>query len=72
VLVSAFVVSTAAAKMQASRAGLLVSTRLREDFGNGDHFYARAGEAIDLPEHRADRPNHDFLEWHLDEVFKAS
>jgi putative restriction endonuclease len=27
---------------------------------------------IDLPDHRADRPNRDFLEWHLDEVFKAS
>jgi hypothetical protein len=25
----------------------------------------------DLPGHRADRPNRDFLEWHLDEVFKS-
>jgi len=51
---------------------LLVSPRLREDFGNGEQFYARAGQVIDLPERRADRPQHDFLEWHLDEVFKAS
>lgn len=48
------------------------SAGLREDFGNGDQFYARAGEVTDLSEHRADRPNRDFLEWHLDEVFKAS
>src|SRR5262249_52118241 len=51
---------------------LLVSPRLRQDFQNGDQFYARAGQVIDLPDHRADRPNRDFLEWHLDEVFKAS
>ena len=55
-----------------SRRRLLVSPRLGEDFGNGDQFYARAGEVIELPERRADRPNRGFLEWHLDEVFKAS
>jgi len=51
---------------------LLVSPRLRQDFQNGDQFYARPGQVIALPDHRADRPNRDFLEWHLDEVFKAS
>jgi putative restriction endonuclease len=51
---------------------LLVSPRLREDFGNGDQFYAREGQVIDLLERRADRPQRDFLEWHIDEVFKAS
>jgi hypothetical protein len=40
--------------------------------GRTDQFYAWAGQVIDLPDHRADRPNPDFLEWHLDEVFKAS
>lgn len=55
-----------------TRHRLLVSPRLGEDFGNGDQFYARAGEVIELPERRADRPNRGFLEWHLDEVFKAS
>jgi hypothetical protein len=55
-----------------TRGRLPVSPRLRDDFGNGDQFYARAGKVIDLPEHRADRPNRDFLEWHLGEVFKAS
>jgi putative restriction endonuclease len=32
-----------------SRHRLLVSPRLREDFGNGDQFYARAGEVSSYP-----------------------
>lgn len=51
---------------------LVVSPRLREDFSNGEQFYASAGQVIDLPERQASRPQRDFLEWHLDEVFKAS
>lgn len=51
---------------------LLVSPRLRDQFGNGEHFYARAGQVIALPDRRADRPHREFLEWHLDTVFKAS
>jgi putative restriction endonuclease len=50
---------------------LLVSPRLRADFSNGDQFYAQAGQVIDLPERQADRPEREFLEWHLDEVFQA-
>jgi putative restriction endonuclease len=48
---------------------LRVSPRLRADFSNGDQFYAKAGQVIDLPERRADRPNREFLEWHLEEIF---
>jgi putative restriction endonuclease len=48
---------------------LLVSPRLQADFSNGDQFYAKARQVIDLPEHRADRPGREFLEWHLGEVF---
>ncbi|MEU8156321.1 HNH endonuclease [Micromonospora sp. NPDC048986] len=51
---------------------LLVSPRLRSEFGNGDQFYAKAGEQIALPERRSDRPRADFLEWHLDTVYKAA
>jgi putative restriction endonuclease len=51
---------------------LLVSPRLRNEFGNGEEFYARAGEPIVVPERKADRPNPEFLEWHVDEVFLAS
>ncbi|SCE97413.1 HNH endonuclease [Micromonospora mirobrigensis] len=51
---------------------LLVSPRLRSEFGNGDQFYAKAGQQIALPARRGDRPNVEFLEWHLDSVFKAA
>jgi putative restriction endonuclease len=51
---------------------LVVSPRLRDDFGNGEQFYARQGQVIDMPDRRADRPQREFLEWHMDEVFKAS
>jgi putative restriction endonuclease len=51
---------------------LHVSPRLRNEFGNGEQFYARAGEVIALPERRTDRPQREFLEWHLGEVFRAS
>jgi putative restriction endonuclease len=50
---------------------LLVSPRLRADFSNGDQFYAQAGQVIELPGRRADRPSREFLEWHIDEVFQA-
>lgn len=51
---------------------LQVSFRLREEFGNGEEFYAMQGEIIRLPQHQSDRPNSEFLEWHMDEIFKAS
>jgi putative restriction endonuclease len=51
---------------------LLVSSRLREEFGNGEQFYSRAGEPITVPQRPLDRPNREFLEWHLDTVFKAA
>ncbi|MHB1430529.1 MAG: HNH endonuclease [Streptosporangiaceae bacterium] len=51
---------------------LQVSPRLRQEFGNGDKFYARAGQVITLPPHRSQRPAREFIEWHLDEKFLAS
>jgi putative restriction endonuclease len=53
---------------------LAVSPRLRDEFANGDEFYAResAGVKIDIPSRRLDRPAREFLEWHLDDVFLAS
>jgi integrase len=33
---------------------------------------AAPGQVIELPGRRADRPHRDFLEWHLEKVFKAS
>jgi putative restriction endonuclease len=60
-------------KVHPDRQTLLVSPRLRADWGNGEEFYARAatGEPIRVPARRADRPNHDFLEWHADAIFQA-
>ncbi len=53
---------------------LRVSPRLRDEFSNGDEFYARAAlkQPIAVPQRKVDRPNREFLEWHLDEVFLAS
>lgn len=51
---------------------LRVSPRLRDEFGNGEQFYERAGQVIALPDGKIDRPQREFLEWHLDQVFKAS
>lgn len=51
---------------------LMVSPRLRTDFGDGDEFYAHTGRTITVPERIADRPNREFLGWHTTNVFKAS
>jgi len=53
---------------------LMVSPRLRQEYGNGEEFYARARarEVVAAPARRADRPNTDFLQWHADAVFLAS
>jgi putative restriction endonuclease len=51
---------------------LMVSPRLRDDFGNGEEFYARSGQQIALPERRPDRPHRQFLEWHAETVFQAA
>lgn len=53
---------------------LMVSSRLRREFGNGEEFYARASDRtpVSVPVRRVDRPNSDFLEWHRDQVFKAT
>lgn len=55
-----------------TRHRLRVSPRLRTEFGNGEQFYAKAGDTIALPDRRAERPHREVLEWHLDTVFKAS
>ena len=56
------------------RKSLLVSPRLRSDWGNGEEFYRRqaAGEPIALPPRAVDRPHRDFLTWHADTIFLAS
>jgi putative restriction endonuclease len=51
---------------------LRVSPRLREEFGNGEQFYAREEQPISVPNQRADRPSSEFLDWHLSEIFKSA
>lgn len=51
---------------------LHVSSRLREDFGNGKEFYALAGSTIALPAHRRDWPDSEAATWHMDTKFLAS
>jgi putative restriction endonuclease len=48
---------------------LMVSPLLRSQFGNGEEFYGREGQLIDVPDRRADRPNRTYLEWHADTKF---
>jgi len=55
-----------------TRYRLRVSSRLRTEFGNGEAFYAKEGEVITLPDRRSDQPNVDFLQWHMNTMFKAS
>lgn len=50
---------------------LLVSPRLRAEFGNGEEFYDRAGCTIALPKRRDDQPAREYLEWHRDTVYRA-
>jgi putative restriction endonuclease len=51
---------------------LMVSPRLRDEFGNGEEFYARAGQLIDLPDRRVERPSREYLEWHVEEKYLVS
>jgi putative restriction endonuclease len=55
--------------------GSLLRSDVHVMFDHGyvsDSFYASAGQVITLPGRRTDRPNPDFLQWHLDTEFKAS
>ncbi len=51
---------------------LRVSRRVRDEFGNGDEFYEREGSIIALPERPIERPNSEFLTWHMDTVFLSA
>ena len=48
---------------------VLVSSRLKKDFNNGEHYYQYQGREIWTPSAAMDRPSKLFLEWHRDEVF---
>lgn len=52
-----------------TRHELQVSPRLRQDWGNGQEFYERAGRVINVPHAPANRPDRAAIEWHLDTIF---
>lgn len=41
-----------------------VSSRIREEFDNGKHYYALHGASVAMPDNIAHRPNKDALDWH--------
>lgn len=47
----------------------LVSRKLKDDFDNGEPYYADQGKQIWIPRGHQDRPKRELLEWHSDAVF---
>ena len=51
---------------------VLVSQRIREEYGNGRDYYALHGEALKVvPGTPVEKPAEDYLRWHNDNVFAA-
>lgn len=49
-----------------------VSHRIKEDFGNGQEYYAYHGSRlIVLPQTGEQLPNQQYLEWHNENVYRA-
>ncbi|HEU5026843.1 MAG TPA: HNH endonuclease [Spirillospora sp.] len=51
---------------------LVVSSRLSDEFGDGAEYFQFQGEEIMLPRRRPDRPGREFLEWHMETIFRKS
>ena len=49
---------------------LEVSSRLRDEFENGKHYYQMVGREIHVPRERRLAPSVEALEWHADNVFR--
>jgi putative restriction endonuclease len=47
-----------------------VSPRLREDYENGRHYYAMAGERIHVSDSVSLQPSRAALDWHASNVFR--
>jgi putative restriction endonuclease len=45
------------------------SRRLREEFENGEDYFAMEGRELGLPPRSDDRPSREFLQWHNDVAF---
>ncbi|WP_454855266.1 HNH endonuclease [Promicromonospora soli] len=56
-----------------SKYRLHVSPALKRETGNGDFFYSKAGQTIEvMPTNAADQPDREALEWHMDTRFRAA
>lgn len=49
----------------------MVSSQLRDRFGNGVWYYDRVGMPLASPKRPVDAPNGEFLAWHRESVFLA-
>lgn len=49
----------------------VLSSRLSDEFHNGEHYYQFTGSELWVPKSDLDRPSREFLEWHGDTVFRA-
>jgi putative restriction endonuclease len=49
----------------------VVSKRLKDDFANGRSYYPLHGTVIRLPERAEERPSPQWLEWHMEEIFRG-
>lgn len=48
----------------------LASRKLKKDFDNGEEYLQLAGTKLWVPKGSGDRPNREFLEWHVDVIFR--
>lgn len=50
---------------------MLVSRKLKDDFDNGAPYFPLAGTEIHVPRGELERPAREFLEWHVDTVYRG-
>jgi putative restriction endonuclease len=48
------------------------SQRLRDEFQNGEEYFAMEGRDLWLPPNLDDQPNREFLQWHNDVMFLSN
>jgi putative restriction endonuclease len=47
-----------------------VSRRIKEEYENGRDYYRMHGSPIHLPQNHMERPSHEFITWHNENVFR--
>jgi putative restriction endonuclease len=50
---------------------VMVSSKLKEDYDNGEPYYPLRDKEIAKPVMEIDRPGREFLEWHVDTVYRG-